>query len=351
MLGPQDSGENQNYQQEYNQMNQFEGNGQFEAQPGVQFKLVVDENNNNWDGQEYDYNGQSNMGGMTMGLQPNVQNDFLSVPGPYVRSRSGSIASNGSIGSYNNDMYLSDAGSDYGEVAPFPGSLVVQVPSPWIQAIHSPLHSPTPSMVSDNGYDNSGSLNDFLSSNNFDQNNSVQYQDFDLFQQNALANSDYSNMQYQNNQTLNFPVAQPLDDLPMESLENEQGPKSTIPDGRFWKVIKNNGQTLYQCPYPDCEKTFTRPYNLKSHYRSHTGERPYVCDAQDCKAAFSRKHDLKRHSKLHSGEKLFKCKACGKSFSRNDALGRHLKPSDQGKESACALRIKLNELEQMNKQL
>lgn len=45
---------------------------------------------------------------------------------------------------------------------------------------------------------------------------------------------------------------------------------------------------------------FTRPYNLKSHYRGHIGEKPYVCKESDCDAAFSRKHDLKRHLKSHS---------------------------------------------------
>ncbi|KAJ3218424.1 hypothetical protein HK099_005077 [Clydaea vesicula] len=79
---------------------------------------------------------------------------------------------------------------------------------------------------------------------------------------------------------------------------------------------------ILSCPHENCEKTFTKQFNLKSHLRSHTTEKCFTCDL--CAASFRRSHDLKRHIRsLHVAVKAFACPTCNKRFARTDALKRH----------------------------
>ncbi|KAJ1561588.1 hypothetical protein HK096_004131 [Nowakowskiella sp. JEL0078] len=80
---------------------------------------------------------------------------------------------------------------------------------------------------------------------------------------------------------------------------------------------------IFKCEHEGCNKVFTRQYNLRSHYKVHTGEKLHTCEVCDVK--FIRGHDLRRHLRLHTNERPFPCPRCDKSFARSDALKRHIK--------------------------
>jgi len=89
-------------------------------------------------------------------------------------------------------------------------------------------------------------------------------------------------------------------------------------------LVSSHHPTDLQCHI--CLNTFTRPYNLKSHMKTHTNERPYECT--QCDKTFSRKHDCIRHMRIHNQEKPYQCNCCLKQFARQDALCRHLRLED-----------------------
>ncbi|KAF8965825.1 hypothetical protein BGZ46_000510 [Entomortierella lignicola] len=96
----------------------------------------------------------------------------------------------------------------------------------------------------------------------------------------------------------------------------------------------------YVCHVPDCNRTFSRPYNLKSHGLTHDTHRPYACTK--CSKSFARIHDRDRHMNSHMAEKPHVCIVCMGRFARQDAVIRHLKLSNET--NACSWILKNNNI-------
>ncbi|KAJ3109125.1 Zinc finger protein zfpm1 [Phlyctochytrium bullatum] len=85
-----------------------------------------------------------------------------------------------------------------------------------------------------------------------------------------------------------------------------------------------NAHKKFICAYPGCGRSFSKPYSLKTHMISHSGNKPHKC--LYCSASFARKHDMLRHVRtVHGNRKLpAECQLCQTVLTDAEMLVNHL---------------------------
>ena len=87
---------------------------------------------------------------------------------------------------------------------------------------------------------------------------------------------------------------------------------------KIWDQALGRFKISYICKYDECNKEFTKTWNLLDHVRMHEGIKPFVCKIWD--KTFTQKGNLKKHGIIqHSTKSLkerkkFKCKLWNKRY-------------------------------------
>ncbi|KAK8069381.1 zinc finger protein [Apiospora phragmitis] len=117
-------------------------------------------------------------------------------------------------------------------------------------------------------------------------------------------------------------LAPPRSPKPAETTTKPREPKAPKP-----LKVKRARITEYRCP--QCQKVFSKKFNLDSHMITHGGRRDFLCNV--CGMGFARENDRTRHQATHQ-EKEYECGGtlnngqswgCHKKFARADTLKNH----------------------------
>ena len=85
------------------------------------------------------------------------------------------------------------------------------------------------------------------------------------------------------------------------------------------------------CQWADCGTAFESVELLVAHFiddHINVIKEPFYCRWKDCPRTgdnFCSKSALNTHVRIHTGERPYKCNQCQKSFSRSDAMKKHMR--------------------------
>ncbi|KAJ3409298.1 hypothetical protein CcCBS67573_g04142 [Chytriomyces confervae] len=93
-------------------------------------------------------------------------------------------------------------------------------------------------------------------------------------------------------------------------------------------------QTVFDCTYEGCNKTYTTRNRVKVHSRTHSGLKPYKCPIPNCCYAATQKSSVTVHMLIHLPPKVkyerqlakkgtIECSDCLKMYKTLATLGRH----------------------------